>query len=207
MSFPSFALRSALPVLIMAAAIAGVPDRAKAGAQPYLGDIMIVGFGFCPVNWAIAQGQLLPIAQNQALFSLLGIQYGGDGRTTFALPDLRGRATIGQGSGPGLTPYTQGDALGAERRTMTSTTMAGHSHTVNATNSDGDFPGPGDKLLAAAPTGGSGNETIYADTTPDKAMASSMISLTGGGQPFPVMDPSLALTHCIALQGIFPPRN
>ncbi len=197
----------ALSALTAMTALVGTSPEAAAGSEPYIGDIMIVGFNFCPRNWAPAQGQILPINQNQALFALLGTQYGGDGQTTFALPDLRGRLTVGVAPGPGSPTNTQGQKSGSETQVMTVATMPAHSHIVNATNSDGDLPGPAGKLLAAAPTGGSGNETIYSDQPANKTMSPAMISSTGSGQPFPVLDPFQALTHCIAMQGYFPPRS
>lgn len=207
MSFLRKHVIATLSVLATAAVLTSTPKTATAGTEPYLGDVMIVGFNFCPRQWAEANGQLLPINSNQALFSLLGTQFGGDGRTTFALPDLRGRFTMGQGDGPGLTPRRAGQKGGAETRIMTVQTMGAHNHLVNANNNDGDKPGPGGKLLAAAPTGGTGNETVYSTEAPNKQMNSTMISNTGGNQPFPVADPFLALTHCISLQGLFPSRN
>lgn len=207
MSHLKHAATSALSVLAAMAALTGTPERAEAGVEPYLGDVMIVGFNFCPRGWTPAEGQLMPISGNQALFALFGTQYGGDGKTTFAFPDLRGRLTVGQGVGPGLSERPQGQKGGAESQTMTIATMPAHSHMVYATNADGDLPGPGGKLLAAAPTGGTGDETIYSDLPANKTMATTMIGNTGGGQPFGISDPSLGLTHCIAIQGIFPPRN
>ncbi|NUB45594.1 tail fiber protein [Fertoebacter nigrum] len=187
-------------------AATGTPDRAEAGVEPYLGDIMIVGFGFCPTGWTQASGQLVGIGQNQALFALLGTQFGGDGTTNFALPNLSGRITIGQGNGPNLSPHVAGQVAGSETKTMTLATMAAHSHVVNVNNEDGDLPGPGGKLLAAAPTGGSGNETIYSQQPPNVTMNPTMISAAGGSAPTNTQDPFLVLTHCIATSGSFPPR-
>lgn len=196
-----------LCALTLALGAVGAPDRAEAGFDPYLGDIMIVGFNFCPRGWAEAAGQLLPINQNQALYSLLGTQFGGDGVTTFALPDLRGRVTMGTGSGPGLTVRQIGARGGSETQTMTQATMPAHSHIVNANNADGDKPGPGGKLLAAAPTGGTGNETIYSQAAPNVTMNPSMIGANGAGASFSTQDPTLGLHHCISTQGLFPSRN
>ena len=198
---------SAVCALTLTLGLASAPDRARAGPDPLLGDIMIVGFNFCPRGWLKADGQLLAISSNQSLFSLLGTQFGGDGRTTFALPDLSGRVTMGIGNGPGLTPRTAGQKGGSETRTMTQSTMASHSHAVNANNLDGDKPGPGGKLLAAAPSGGTGNETIYSTENPTVTMAAGMIAATGGSVPIDTQDPYLSLYHCIAIQGQFPSRN
>ncbi|WP_146591332.1 phage tail protein [Puniceibacterium confluentis] len=194
-------------LLALAAPISAVPDRAAAGANPYLGDIIAVGYTFCPRGWTSAEGQLLSINSFQALFSLLGTTYGGDGRTTFGLPDLRGRVAMGQGFGPGLSPRYEGQKFGAETRVLSVNQMPVHSHAVNANNLDGDKAGPGDKLLAAAPPSGTGSETIYSDKPHDRQMSTEMISTVGGNQPLGIQDPYLALRYCIALQGIFPSRN
>jgi len=197
---------AAVCALSLSLGLTAIPDRADAGTEPYIGDIMIVGFGFCPRGWAPTNGQLLAISQNQAMFALLGTQFGGNGMTTFALPDLRGRITIGQGAGPGLTPHVAGQPGGADTTVMTQATMPSHSHAVNANNLDGDRPGPAGKLLAAAPTGGTGNETIYSEAAPNVTMNPAMISTTGSGAPISTGDPFLVLYHCIALQGLFPSR-
>lgn len=207
MTYSRKSLCTVVCTLTLTFGLGSSPNRAEAGIEPYLGDIMIVGFNFCPVGWAEAAGQLLPISQNQALFSLLGTQFGGDGVTTFALPDLRGRLTLGQGTGPGLTPRQAGQKIGTETKVMTEATMPAHSHVVNANNLDGNLPGPGSKLLAAAPTGGSGNETIYSQASPNVTMSAAMIGVTGGGAAINTQDPSLALYHCISTRGIFPPRS
>lgn len=184
-----------------------LPDRAEAGTEPFIGEMMIVGFNFCPRGWIEAAGQILPINANQALFSLYGTNFGGDGRVTFAVPDMRGRTAIGEGSGAGLQSARLGAKTGSGTVVMNQTTMPTHNHMVNVTNEDGDKPGPGGKLLAAAPTGGTGNETIYSEEAANRQMSSQMIGTTGGQQQFSVADPTLALVHCIATQGIFPPRN
>lgn len=184
-----------------------LPNRAEAGADPLLGELMIVGFNFCPRGWIAAEGQILSINTNQSLYSLYGTTFGGDGRTSFAMPDLRGRVVIGEGSGPGLPIATLGARTGATTATMTETTMPSHNHVVNANNLDGDKAGPGGKLLAAAPTGGTGNETIYSTAPADRQMAEEMITSSGGGRSFPITDPKLGLLHCISTGGTFPSRN
>jgi len=198
---------AAAGVIAFALALTTRPDAAHAGPDPYIGDILALPYTFCPRNWAKAEGQLLPIAQNQALFSLYGTTFGGDGKTTFALPDLRGRAASGQGSGPGLTPRQMGQKYGVETETISVDQMPSHSHAVNATDADGSFPGPGGKLLGGAPSGGTGSETIYSDQPANKQMSAQMISPTGGGQPFSTRDPYIALQYCVALVGVFPPHN
>lgn len=199
--------QTATMAMALGATTFALPDRAQAGPNPYIGELMIVGFNFCPRGWIPAEGQLLAIASYQALFSLYGTNYGGDGRTSFGMPDLRGRVAIGEGAGPGLPTATLGAKLGAEIEVMTSAKMPSHNHAVNANNLDGDKAGPGGKLLAAAPTGGAGNETIYSTSAPNKTMSSSMITSTGSGTAFSIVDPKLGLLHCVSTQGLFPPRN
>lgn len=184
-----------------------VPETAKAGTDPFIGDIIAVGYNFCPRGWMSAEGQILSIASNTALFSLIGVTYGGNGTTTFGLPDLRGRGAMGQGTGPGLTPRSQGQMVGAEAVTLSVNQLPSHSHAVNANNLDGDLPGPGGKLLAAAPPSGVGSETIYSDQAPNVTMSSAMIGASGQSQPFDVEDPTLVMRYCIAIEGIFPSRN
>jgi len=195
-----------LSIIAFAITISGAPDLAMAGSSPYIGDIVAVGENFCPRGWASTDGQLISIASNTALFSLIGTTFGGDGRTSFGLPDLRGRVAMGQGRGPGLSQRPMGQKLGAESHTLSTAQMPAHGHLVNANNLDGDKPGPGSKLLAAAPAGGSGSETIYSDLGSTVQMSSQMIENAGGGQPFNVQDAYLVMRYCIALQGLYPSR-
>ncbi|MEP3654447.1 MAG: tail fiber protein [Litorimonas sp.] len=175
-------------------------------SDPFIAQITLFAGNFAPRNWAFCDGQLLAISSNTALFSLIGTIYGGDGRTTFALPDLRGRAPIGPRTGPGLSTYREGQRGGQESVTLLPSQMPVHSHTLNATNAPGDKGGPQGKMLAA----GHGDETIYHDTPPSaniRAMASNSIANAGGGQAHNNMQPFLATNYIIALQGIFPSRN
>lgn len=182
--------------------------QAAADSQPYVGEIMATGIGFCPVGWAEADGQLLAISQNDALFSLYGTTYGGNGQTTFALPDLRGRTPMGDGTGPGLSPRNLGAKSGQEETTLTVSQMASHNHQVTATNSDGTLPGPGNKILAAAHgTEEFGAETIYSEEPPNVQMSSQMIAPTGGSQPLGTLDPTLVVRYCVALFGVYPSRS
>jgi len=192
---------------ILLGALAVVPvfgaKPVSAQATPYIGQLGLFGGNFCPRAWAKADGQLLPIASNTALFSLLGTTYGGDGRTTFGLPDLRGRAPIGEGTGPGLAPVRWGQRGGAQTHTMTVPEMPSHNHLVNGTNAIGDKGGPGNDYLAA---GGDGHKA-YHDGPPNRTMDPGVISHTGGGQAFSIQDPYLGMFWCIALQGVYPSRN
>jgi microcystin-dependent protein len=175
-------------------------------SEPFLGEIRIVGFTFAPRNWADCDGQILPINQNQALYSLLGTTYGGDGRTSFALPDLRGRLPMHLGTGPGLTPRTQGHRYGIETNAMTTSVLPNHSHTgtVLSSTSEGDRTDPAGAYPARPedplqPYGGSSGGTM--------AAGGVQIDDTGGGQSLDNMPPFLVLRFVIALAGLFPSRN
>ncbi|AUS07266.1 phage tail protein [Tamlana carrageenivorans] len=157
---------------------------------------------FAPRGWAFCDGQLLAISQNQALFSLLGTTYGGDGRTTFALPDLRGRVPMHAGNGPGLTPRTQGAKSGSETNTLSVSQMPSHSHPVNAVAEDGDQSVP----TGNVPAGTKVLDKEYANATPNTVMGSAMIGNQGGGQPVNNMQPYTAIRFIIALSGIYPSR-
>ena len=171
--------------------------------EPFLGSLMIFAGNFAPRGWAFCNGQLLSIAQNTALFSLLGTTYGGDGVTTFALPDLRGRAPIHFGQGPGLSNYVLGEASGTENVTLVISNLPAHSHTVNASIRGDGSRSPTNNLLASpAP-----DTNLYTATAADTTMNPTMIGPTGGSQPFNNMQPFLTLNYCIALEGIFPSRS
>ena len=171
--------------------------------EPILGEIRMFAGNFAPYGWAFCQGQLLPIAQNTALFSLLGTTYGGDGRTTFALPDLRGRAPIGFGQGPGLSYKDLGQQFGTETVTLTTAQMPAHSHTVNAVTSEGNQNLPTNSLPANTKT----LDKEYSDAASNTTMKSGMIGITGSSQPVNISQPSLGVNFIIALQGIYPSRN
>jgi microcystin-dependent protein len=171
--------------------------------EPILGQLMLVGFNFAPRGWAFCEGQLLSIAQHTALFALLGTTYGGDGRTTFALPDLRGRVPIGVGSGPGLSSRNWGQKAGTENVTLTEQQIPSHSHTLNASSVAGNQMSPTGNVLGN--TGNFDNE--YYAGGPNTAMHTDSIGATGGGQSHNNMQPFLAMHYCIALQGIFPSRS
>jgi microcystin-dependent protein len=175
-------------------------------AQPFLGQILLVGFNFAPVGWALCDGQLLPISQNTALFSLLGTQYGGDGRSTFGLPDLRSRVPIGMGQGNGLSPYTIGEMTGVESVTLQATQMPQHNHLINATNAAGGVQTPANNFLAAGTAGGRPAD-IYSAGPSQGTLSPNAVSFTGGSQPHNNIQPVLAMNYIIALQGIFPSRN
>jgi len=166
-------------------------------AEPFLSEIRIFSFGFAPKGWALCNGQLLPINQNQALFSLLGTTYGGDGRVNFALPDLRTRVPIHVGSG-----FTLGERGGEQSHTITMGEMAQHTHVANAVTAAANNGSPNGRLLAQS-TG----SNLYAAATNFTPMAPNTISNTGGSQPHQNMQPFLVLNFGIALQGIFPSQT
>ncbi len=164
-------------------------------ATPFLGEIKIFTFNFAPRGWALCNGQILPINQNQALFSLLGTTYGGNGQTTFALPNLQGRMPVHVGGGIPL-----GQSGGAETETLLPAQMPGHSHAVKCSSNAGSATDPSNAYWAVTPGSAYG-------AAPNAAMAPQAIAATGGGQPHNNMPPYLALNFCIALQGIFPARG
>jgi microcystin-dependent protein len=170
-------------------------------SEPFIGEVRLFGFNFAPQGWAMCNGQILSINQNTALFSLLGTQYGGNGQTTFALPDLRGRDPKHQGTGPGLSNYSIGQVGGTESEALGVLQMPAHTHAVQASTGDPTTSQPGGKLLAAV------GEGAYAAPPGDTTMAATMIASAGGGQPHNNLPPYLVMNWCIALQGIYPSRN
>jgi len=168
-------------------------------SQPFIGQIQQFGFIFAPLGWAFCNGQLMSIAQNTALFSLLGTMYGGDGVTTFALPDMRGRVSLHFGQGPGLSNYVQGETGGTETVTLQGIQMPMHNHTLNAST--------GQKLVIVPGGNNLGAGTIYTNAALDSVLTPGTIGQTGGSQPHENRQPFLIINWCIALQGIYPSRN
>lgn len=187
--------------LAMIAGMFGAAGAAKA-QDCFIGEIRMFAGNFAPRGWALLDGQLLPISQNQALFSILGTTYGGDGRTTFALPDMRGRAAMHAGRGPGLTQRALGQKLGAETNTIAAAQMPPHSHPLAAASARADQSAPAGRFL-----GDDGNDRIYSDGPADVALNPAVIGQAGGGQPVNNIQPSLAVNHIICLYGIFPSRS
>lgn len=166
--------------------------------EPFVGQIILVGFNFPPTGWALCNGQLLSIAQNQALFALLGTTYGGNGMHTFGLPDLRGRIPVHFGQGTGLSDYTQGDAGGTESVTLTTNNLPPHAHPlIGATEQSTDRPSGN---VAPAVGGAYGRPSVNAGMT-------SMTGAAGNGQPVENRSPYLVMNYIIALEGIFPSRQ
>ena len=165
-------------------------------SEAFLGEIRLVSFNYAPQGWTECNGQLLPIGQNQALFSLLGTTYGGDGRTTFALPDLRGRTPLHRG-----TMFNQGQVGGERSHALTSAEIPLHTHTISGSNSTAD------KIEPAGNFWSNGGDNVYSDQTPDATMRSGAISFVGGNLPHENTSPYLVVRFVIALLGIYPSRN
>lgn len=173
-------------------------------SECFIGEIRLFGGTFAPLGWAFCNGALLPISEYDALFALIGTTYGGDGQTTFALPDLRGRVAIHQGQGPGLSLNVIGQQVGVESVTLTSA-QAGHTHTLQANSG---AAAAGDTSPAARVPAALGAGMLYtASTAASVAMAATMVGGAGGSQPHENVMPSLVLNYIIAIEGIFPSRN
>jgi microcystin-dependent protein len=172
-------------------------------ADQFLGEVRIFPFNFPPNGWAFCNGQLLPINQNTALFSLLGTQFGGDGQTTFALPNLQGNVPLDFGQGAGLTPYNMGDVGGTPAVTLLTSEMPAHNHSAHCNSSLGNKPKPSGNYWASD---AAGILSEYAAAPDGSQMSPQAIRVAGGSQPHNNMQPYLVLNFCIALQGIFPAR-
>ena len=166
-------------------------------AQPYIGEIRMFAGNFAPVGWMFCEGQLLPISQNETLFQLIGTTYGGDGESTFAVPDLRGRLPIHQGNG-----FILAETGGAESITLTVNQIPAHTHPLLATTAVGTNPNPQNNILAAA-----GNIDLYRESAANTPMSNQAIGLAGGSQPHTNFQPYLCIDFIISLFGIFPSRN
>jgi microcystin-dependent protein len=192
-------------------------------AEAYIGEIRLFGFNFAPRGWMLCQGQTLSISSNTALFSLLGTTYGGNGTTTFNLPDLRGRVAVGQGNGPGINPVDIGQIAGNNNVSLVQPNMPAHNHVVQATASVaipalttvGTAQAPSNTTILAQPTDSEVGAVVKlyangpADTTlePFNAAVNGPTSIAGGSQPFDVSNPYLGLNYAICTNGIFPSRN
>jgi microcystin-dependent protein len=180
--------------------------------EPFLGQITLLACNFAPYNWAMCQGQLLRITQYSALFSLLGTNYGGDGRTTFGLPNLQGRVANGQGQAPGLSDYVMGELGGTENVALTTQTVPAHNHAFLAYTTAANLTAPAGALPARGPVVSDGRgvdttTTLYSTGAPNVALASGQVApVTGGGVPHANIQPYLALNWCISLSGVFPAR-
>lgn len=174
--------------------------------DPYIGEIRIFAGNFAPKNWAFCNGQLLSIAQNTALFSILGTSYGGDGKVTFGLPNLQGGITIGQGNGPGLSPRQVGETGGTPAVTLVGTQIPSHGHTFTGEGAEANTTSPGGNFVAA-------NRGLSPYTAPNapglnvRPMNAAAVGVSGSSAPHNNMQPYLGLNYIIALFGVFPPRS
>ena len=208
-----------LATALSLAAAAWSPAASACGTEPFIGEICIVPYNFAPRDYAFTNGQVMSIAQNSALFALLGTTYGGNGIQNFNLPDTRGRVIIGAGQGPGTSSYQLGQMGGTETVTLTVNQMPAHNHTATTTvavkargvSAEGNVDGPGGNAWAAKSRGG-----LYSATAPNVDMAAGAIEVSsatttvgvaGGSQPVSIVQPYLVLNPIIALQGIFPSRD
>lgn len=173
-------------------------------ADPFVAEIRIFPFNFAPKGWAWCDGQLLPLSQNTALFSLLGTTYGGNGKSNFALPDLQGRAPMHPGQGPGLSLHDLGESAGSETVTLLESEIPSHSHSLRASTDDGDLKAPNSTRSLARSIGGFAYQTSPASLQP---MAAQALPPSGGDAPHNNMQPYLTFYFNIALQGVFPPRS
>jgi microcystin-dependent protein len=176
----------------------------------FLGEIRMVGFSFAPVGWALCNGALLQISQYQALFALLGVTFGGDGITTFGLPDLRGRAPVGMGNGPNLTPVTQGELAGSENVNISAQQMPLHTHVLSVAGTEtesANAPSRTNNVLGASGPG-QGSATIWSTALNSPvALNQAQVAMAGGSQPLPIRTPYVGTNFIIALTGIFPSRG
>lgn len=201
--------RSALSLTVTVSLISGVlfSNQAQAcSGDPMLATMCVFAGSFAPRGFAFAEGQLLPISANSSLFSLLGTTYGGDGRSTFALPDTRGRSVIGVGNGPGLMDYALGQRGGVETVTLVETEIPriAPTATVHAQSADGNDPGPAGHVWAVL-----SRQNIYSNTAPNVTMSAGAVTVSpfGGGQPHENRSPFIAMHWIIAINGIYPSRN
>lgn len=174
-------------------------------SDPFLGEVRMFGFNFPPRGWAACNGQLMPINQNQALFSLLGTTYGGNGQTTFGLPNLQGRAPLDAGQGPGLSGRVLGGTGGQANVNLSTAQLPAHAHSNAAFTSAGNQNSPVNNVCATARVQRQ-TANLYASTD-GATMNANALAATGGGQPHNNLPPYLVLNFCIALQGVFPSRN
>lgn len=171
--------------------------------ESYLGTLLIFGGNYAIRDYLMCNGQIQSISTNAALYAILGTTYGGDGQQTFKLPDLRGRAPIHFGQGPGLSDYALGEVGGTETTTLLTANMPAHNHIIYANHKEGDSAEPSANYLAQGPSG----VTVYTNVAPDTQLAANSVSTVGGSAPFNNLQPYLCLNYLITVYGIYPSRN
>jgi microcystin-dependent protein len=198
-------LRKALfAAAAVTAALSAAPAAYAQAQDMYLGQLTLVPYSYCPRGWTEANGQIMSIAANTALFALLGTTYGGNGQSTFGLPDLRGRVPVHVGQGPGLPNVDLGEVFGTPTTTLTISNLPQHNHSLNASAGAPNTGEPSGSALATF----SGGANVYDNSgAPVKTLKANSIGFTGSNIPFDQHQPSLGLRWCIALSGVFPPRN
>ena len=197
----SMASRYAFLLLALAAVTSMASTPAQSQVEPFVGEIRYVAFNFAPQGWAQCNGQLLTISDNEALFSLLGTTYGGDGKTTFALPNMQGRVPIHQGNGAGLSDRIMGEIGGQETVALTTAQMPAHRHQIFASSGTASTKAPSGNVLANSSTA-----AIYSSAAPDVKLANKTVGVAGQTQPHENMQPFLTVNCIIALQGVYPSR-
>tara|TARA_R110001583_G_C5658391_1_gene409418 strand:- start:1470 stop:2069 length:600 start_codon:yes stop_codon:yes gene_type:complete len=193
-------------ILVIFTAVLSITCGSKlafAGSDPFIGEVRFVGFSFAPRGWAQCNGQILAINSNEALFSILGTTYGGDGRTTFALPDMRGRTPVHEGSAPGLTPYRLGQKTGTEQTLLSTTQLPSHSHVANASRQSARTTDATNGALARTRS----NLKIYDNSAPNHTLKNTTVGSSGTGQGMNNMQPYNTMNCIIALTGIYPSRS
>ncbi len=187
----------------LSVATLSAPSASAQAYDAYTGDVILVGFTFCPAGWTETNGQILAISSNPALYSLLGTNYGGNGISTFGLPDLRGRIPVHVGTGPGLMPVYQGQMFGSESRALYSSNLPAHSHALYGNEDGTDLVSPAGAALTVFTTPGA----VAYQTPPNTAMDDDQVGDTGFNQSFDLWSPFTTLRYCIKESGLYPPRN
>jgi microcystin-dependent protein len=203
------ALRLAVSATLATAALLGGANAQACNDQPYIGMVCMTAATYCPLNYAEANGAVLAIAQNQALYAVIGYQYGGDGRTTFALPDLRGRSAIGWGTGNGLAPVKQAEQRGAENVTLGVNNLPSHNHSAHAVNATGTSVAANNSWPANPATSDRTPVVYngYSASGSEVTLNSGVVGVTGENTPVTNLPPQLGMRYCVATQGLFPPHN
>ena len=174
---------------------------------PCVGEIRAFAGNFAPAQWHICDGSLLPIANYEVLYTLIGTTYGGDGQVTFGLPDLRGRAVMSMGQGPGLANYVQGQMSGTENVTLTTNNLAAHTHTMNVNSNNATSLVPTSSMYLAQAVAGATAEKIYSDVAANTTLNPATVGYAGSSLPVNILQPLLAVSYVISLFGIFPSQN